>query len=72
MPRKIRELKADLLRAGFIMRTGKGSHTVWTHPLLPTEVLTLSGNDGDDAKRYQEHNLRKALLRVQDAQRRQP
>jgi len=39
---KIRELKAILLKAGFTYRPGKGSHTVWSHPLLEDSV-TLSG-----------------------------
>ncbi len=49
MPRKVRELKADLRRAGCIERSGKGSHTVWQHPLV-TMRLVLAGGDGDDAK----------------------
>jgi hypothetical protein len=31
MPRKIRELKAELRRAGFVERPAKGSHTFWEH-----------------------------------------
>ncbi|HEY9800331.1 MAG TPA: type II toxin-antitoxin system HicA family toxin [Leptolyngbyaceae cyanobacterium] len=50
MPKKIRQLKSSLLQAGFSYRPGKGSHTNWYHPLLPGRV-TLSGKDGDDAKR---------------------
>ncbi|OUC16354.1 MAG: hypothetical protein B0A82_02215 [Alkalinema sp. CACIAM 70d] len=53
MPRKIRELKSLLLKAGFTYESGKGSRTQWSHPLLPGK-LTLSGKDGQDAKRYQE------------------
>ncbi len=49
MPKKIRELKGMLRRAGFVMRAGKGSHTVWSHDKLK-ESITLSGHDGDDAK----------------------
>jgi predicted RNA binding protein YcfA (HicA-like mRNA interferase family) len=60
MPKKIRELKAMLLKAGFIYRPGKGSHTVWSHPEL-TYSLTLSGKDGADANRYQERDVRNAL-----------
>ncbi len=71
MPRKIRELKAELRRAGFTEQPGKGSHTGWRHPLLPDKV-TLSGKDGDDAKPYQERNLRTTLATLRDAQRRQP
>ena len=61
MPRKLRQLRADLRRAGFAMRPGRGSHTVWEHPLIPDQPLTLSGADGDDAQRYQEQQLRDRL-----------
>ncbi len=60
MPKKIRELKAILLKAGFTYRSGKGSHTVWSHPLL-LYSLALSGKDGADADRYQEKDVKKAL-----------
>ncbi|MDJ0601458.1 MAG: type II toxin-antitoxin system HicA family toxin [Crocosphaera sp.] len=60
MPKKIRELKSMLLKAGFNYRSGKGSHTVWSHPLLPYS-LTLSGKDGADADRYQEKDVKNAL-----------
>ncbi|MBF6614072.1 MAG: type II toxin-antitoxin system HicA family toxin [Chloroflexi bacterium] len=72
MPRKIRELKADLSRAGFSSRPGKGSHTFWSHPLLVGERITISGSEGDDAKPYQERELRTILDKLHDAQRRQP
>ncbi len=60
MPKKIRELKAILLKAGFVHRPGKGSHTVWSHALLDYS-LTLSGKDGADADRYQERDVRNAI-----------
>lgn len=60
MPKKIRELKAMLLKAGFTYRQGKGSHTVWSHPLLENSV-TISGQDGADAKIYQEKDVANAL-----------
>lgn len=55
MPRKIRQLKADLKRAGFVLRRGmgKGSHTAWEHPETGIRII-LSGHDGDDAHNYQE------------------
>lgn len=65
MPRKIRELKAMLRKAGFVQRTGKGSHTVWSHPLL-IEKVVLSGGDGEDAKRYQERDVLLALRKVEE------
>jgi predicted RNA binding protein YcfA (HicA-like mRNA interferase family) len=71
MPRKIRQLKADLRKAGFSWRPGKGSHTVWKHNLIPDEI-SISGNDGDDAKPYQEGQVRIILARLEEAQRRQP
>jgi predicted RNA binding protein YcfA (HicA-like mRNA interferase family) len=60
MPKKLRELKGLLSKAGFSWRPGKGSHTVWTHPLLPYPVV-LSGKDGADADRYHEKDVRDAL-----------
>ncbi len=68
MPRKIRQLKADLRRAGFVPDTdkGKGSHVVWEHPDIAGAV-TLSGKDGADARQYQEADVRKAIARVQQA-----
>jgi predicted RNA binding protein YcfA (HicA-like mRNA interferase family) len=32
MPKKIKELKAMLLKEGFTLKSGKGSHTKWYHP----------------------------------------
>jgi predicted RNA binding protein YcfA (HicA-like mRNA interferase family) len=63
VPKKIRELKSMLSKAGFACRSGKGSHTVWSHPGLP-ESLTLSGNDGHDAKPYQEKQVKRMVQRA--------
>ena len=58
MPRKLRELMRDLERAGFINRGGKGSH----RNFLKAEVtVVISGQPGDDAKLYQERDLKRAL-----------
>lgn len=65
MPKKIRELKSLLLEAGFTYESDKGSHTKWVHPLLLGK-LTLSGSDGDDAKRYQEKDVSDVLKRLKD------
>jgi hypothetical protein len=67
MPRKIRQLKSDLRRAGFVEQgdRGKGSHTRWYHMLAPEVIVTLSGHDGDDAKPYQERDVRLAIAAVQ-------
>lgn len=65
MPKKICELKAMLRRSGFVVRSGKGSHTVWSHQKIE-ESITVSGNDGDDAKRYQERDVREFIQKVQD------
>jgi predicted RNA binding protein YcfA (HicA-like mRNA interferase family) len=68
MPRKIRELKRDLRKAGYaaVPNRGKGSHTVWEHPLVADD-LTLAGHDGDDAKPYQESDVRDFVARARKA-----
>ena len=63
MPKKIRELKQILKKAGFQKVPGKGSHTNWTHPLYSGKV-TISGKDGSDAKPYQEKEIRQAIQEV--------
>ena len=67
MPKKIRELKATLRKAGFFSRPGKGSHTVWEHLDLDDD-FTFSGHDGDDAKSYQEKSVRELLRKLKEVQ----
>jgi predicted RNA binding protein YcfA (HicA-like mRNA interferase family) len=55
MPRKIRDLIQDLKKAGFIDRSGKGSHRNFKHP--SGVRITISGKTGGDAKKYQERDL---------------
>lgn len=59
MPRKVRQLLAELEKAGFVNRGGKGSHRNFTHPLGLR--VTISGGASDDAKHYQERDVRRAL-----------
>jgi predicted RNA binding protein YcfA (HicA-like mRNA interferase family) len=63
MPKKIRELKQELRRAGFREIPGKGSHTNWVHQLY-TGKVTIAGKDGADAKLYQEREVQQALQEV--------
>jgi predicted RNA binding protein YcfA (HicA-like mRNA interferase family) len=65
MPRKIRELKRDLRKAGYrqVPGRGKGSHTYWAHPRVP-ETVTIAGHDGADAQPYQEDEVREALEKI--------
>jgi predicted RNA binding protein YcfA (HicA-like mRNA interferase family) len=65
MPKKIRQLKKMLRKAGFTSRPGKGSHTVWTHPRASRSVV-LSGNDGDDAQPYQEKEVRERIEEIEE------
>ena len=60
MPRKIRELIADLEKNGFVNRGGKGSHRSFTHPRVARPV-TISGDLGADAKKYQEKAVKAAI-----------
>jgi predicted RNA binding protein YcfA (HicA-like mRNA interferase family) len=64
MPRKVRQLIADLEKAGFVDRGGKGSHRNFTH--LKGVRVTVSGHTGDDAKFYQERDVRRALDAAKD------
>jgi len=59
MPRKVRQLIVDLERAGFVNRGGKGSHRNFMHP--KGLRVTISGQPGDDVKRYQERDVKRAL-----------
>ena len=72
MPRKVRDLRADLRRAGYrpIKGGGKGSHTKMRHPLVPGSV-TIAGHDGDDAKPYQEQDVADAIQKAREAEQRQ-
>lgn len=65
MAKKIRQLIQELVDSGFyeIRDGGKGSHRKFTHTLYPGAV-TLSGNPGEDAKRYQERQVRRAIEEV--------
>jgi len=69
MPRKIRQLKADLRKAGAYQVAQEGSHTKWKHPLVEVSTLILSGHDGDDAKPYQEKAVRDLLRQIAEAER---
>ena len=64
LPPKIRELIAELERAGFADRGGKGSHRNFVHPKVAKPV-TVSGNPGDDAKQYQ---IRAVRLAIEESQ----
>ena len=59
MPRKIRELIRDVKKAGFTDQGGKGSHRNFQHPTGAR--VTISGREGDDAKPYQEREVKKAI-----------
>lgn len=59
MPRKIRELIADLKKAGFKISPGKGSHRKFTHASGAMSIV--AGGEGDDAKPYQEKEIRAAI-----------
>ncbi len=60
MPRKVRALIADLQRAGFLLERTRGSHRQFAHPDRD-EPITVSGNLGHDAKRYQEKQVAEAI-----------
>ena len=59
MPRKVRQLIADLETAGFVNRGGKGSHRNYIHP--KGMRVTISGHPGDDALPYQGRQVRRRI-----------
>ena len=65
MPRKVRELIQELKKAGFyeIQGGGKGAHRKFAH-VKYAGAVTLSGQPGDDAKLYQEQQVKQAVERV--------
>ena len=63
MPPKVRELIAELERAGFVNRGGRGNHRNFVHPKVAKPV-TISGRPGEDAKHYQ---LRAVQLAIEEA-----
>lgn len=64
MPRKIRQLIADLERAGFVNRGGKGSHRNFVHST--GKVVTVAGKPGDDVPHYLEKQARRAIESISD------
>jgi predicted RNA binding protein YcfA (HicA-like mRNA interferase family) len=64
MPRKLRELRSDLRKAGFVLARQRGSHQVWQFPGLGGAEIVLSGGDGDDAKPYQERDVQRVVERA--------
>ena len=63
MPKKIRELKSLLKKAGFIVQPAKGSHSNWTHPKLSQSII-IAGKDGSDARSYLEKQVMDALKKL--------
>jgi len=53
----------ELERAGFVNRGGRGSHRNYEHQ--KGARATISGQEGDDAKPYQEREVRRAIAESQ-------
>jgi predicted RNA binding protein YcfA (HicA-like mRNA interferase family) len=54
----------DLEKAGFVNRGGKGSHRNYEHS--KGVGLTVSGQLGDDAKPYQEREVKRKIREVEE------
>lgn len=65
MPKKIRELKSKLMKAGFSSQPAKGSHSKWIHPQL-SQAIIIAGIDGSDAKPYLEKQVNDALKTLKE------
>jgi len=64
MPRKIRQLIAELEDAGFVHTSTHGSHRKFRHAGGTTMIL--SGRSGGDAYHYQERDVRRAIAASKD------
>jgi predicted RNA binding protein YcfA (HicA-like mRNA interferase family) len=64
MPRKIRQLIADLERAGFSKVFTKDSHRKYRH--VSGATVILSGQSGADAHHYQEKDVKRAIAAAQE------
>ena len=67
MPKKVRELKSMLRRAGFSEDSGKGSHVNFWYEGVHGTYVTLSGKDGADAKRYLEEQVHRVIVLAKNA-----
>jgi predicted RNA binding protein YcfA (HicA-like mRNA interferase family) len=63
MPRTLRRLINELKKAGFVDRGGKGSRRNFVDE--KGNRVTLFGSEGDDAKPYQEKEVRENIERSQ-------
>ena len=68
MPRKIRQLKSELLKLGFVLlkKRGNGSHSVWKHERLPGDRVVIPGKDGDDVKAYLEKEVQEKIEKLKN------
>ena len=64
MPRKIRQLIAELEQAGFEHVSTKGSHRKFRHATGTTVIL--SGQTGADACHYQEKDIQRAIASIKE------
>jgi hypothetical protein len=67
MPRQLRQLQADMRREGARMTHRVGSHEKWRHDLIRDYQVERAGQDGDDAKPYQEREVAELLRRIRAA-----
>ena len=62
MPKKVGGLIRRLKEAGFVDRGEKDSHRNFNHP--SGAKITISGNGGHDAKKYQERAVEETIREV--------
>jgi predicted RNA binding protein YcfA (HicA-like mRNA interferase family) len=58
VPKKLKVLLAELVKAGFVSRGGKGSHRNYEHPC--GHRLVVSVHQGE-AKSYQQRDIEEAI-----------
>jgi hypothetical protein len=67
MPRKIRELKAQIAREGFVYLAKRGKVVMSGGDIqCLRKILTIPGKDGDDVPLYLEKQLAQLLSQLQE------
>jgi predicted RNA binding protein YcfA (HicA-like mRNA interferase family) len=61
----VKDLIAELEKAGFVNRGGKGTHRNFVHASVARPV-TISGKSNDDAKQYQIRAVRLAIKELRN------
>jgi predicted RNA binding protein YcfA (HicA-like mRNA interferase family) len=64
MPRKIRQLRAELFASGAYVASKKGSHEKWKHQQISGSLTLAYHKEGQDVGQYQERDVKQFIRRI--------